>query len=345
VYHSARQVHDPKIHIVSGLLSPHPENGRRSTSIINSFKSNNQEKYIFQISEREATDLELKSVHTTELIHFISNAWNSLAKFNPNDNDSLEVVPEVIPPVWHGGLQKPNVLHLQAGVYCYDTATPIGKYTVKNARKSAAIAIDSAKKIIDGQNLVFAICRPPGHHATRDRYGGYCYFNNAALGADLLSKKGKVVVLDLDYHHGNGTQDIFYERYDVFYLSIHGSPDFEYPFFSGYAEECGKGSGFGYNLNFPLPAGTTFETYQHSFNDAIGSIKKFNPTYIVISLGLDAVDGDPLGQFLLKSSDYRIMSKTIKELNKPVLVVFEGGYSESSILVQCAEEFISGFNQ
>jgi len=144
---------------------------------------------------------------------------------------------------------------------------------------------------------IYALCRPPGHHATQNFFGGYCYFNNAALAAQLLSKNGRVVVFDVDYHHGNGTQDIFYERNDVYYISIHGDPNTEYPFYSGFAEELGKGEGLNFNKNFPLPTGTKWDNYKPIYEQALEIIGKYNPTYIVVSLGLTLRTAIPYANF------------------------------------------------
>jgi len=284
----------------------------------------------------------LEAVHTKELIKFVSNSWESLRKFR--GDDAGEVVPEVFPPVWRGQSHVSSVFHLQAGLFTYDTATPIGKDTSREARRSAAISIDAAKILAQNPSTpIYALCRPPGHHATKDHYGGYCYFNNAALAANILSQNGhKVVVFDIDYHHGNGTQDIFYHRNDVFYISIHGSPDFEYPFFSGGANEVGEGAGLNFNKNFPLPGETAFDTYYPTFGKALEVIKQFSPNYLVVSLGFDAADGDPICSFHLKPNDYYVMGNDFKKLGIPLLIVQEGGYSKNEVLGSVAKSFMEG---
>jgi len=335
--------HNPNAHIVGGVSTDHPEKPKRNDSFLEAVKKlSNTYNISFQSSSREAKDDELTSVHTKSLVDFVSNAWDSFFQFR--GDQSGEIVPEVIPPVWSGKPHKPAVLFLQAGLYCYDTATPIGKETCSEARKSAAIAIDSAVTLINNPRCpVYALCRPPGHHASRDHYGGYCYFNNAALAAEILATiGGKVVIFDIDYHHGNGTQDIFYERDDVFYISIHGNPDFEYPFFSGSESEEGEGKGKHFNRNFPMSAGTSFEEYLISFTVALEIIRKYSPAYIVVSLGFDTADGDPISSFRLKPPDYYIMGTQIRRLGIPLLVVQEGGYSTSETLEAVCEKFFRG---
>jgi len=188
--------------------------------------------------------------------------------------------------------------------------------------------------------IIYALCRPPGHHATKNFHGGYCYFNNAALAAEVLSKSGPVVVFDVDYHHGNGTQDIFYERKDVYYISIHADPATDYPFYSGTAQERGTGEGLNYNRNFPLPRGTTWKEYKPIFEEALQVIRNYNPSSLIISLGLDTADGDPISKFHLVPNNYSEMGHLLKQLNIPLLVIQEGGYANEEILGSCASSFI-----
>jgi len=335
--------HNPVTHFILGGLSVHPENPRRSVCLLNTVKAFKD--VILTECFREATQQELEQVHTSELINFVNNAWQSLFTFTNNEN--AEVIVDMCPPICRNVQFKPKVLHSQAGYYCIDISTPIGKNTAKIARTSAAIAIDAAKRLSSSlsqakssSELIYALCRPPGHHATRDRYGGYCYFNNVALAAEILSKHGRVVVLDVDYHHGNGTQDIFYERNDVYYISLHGDPEYEYPSYAGAADELGVGVGLNFNKNFPLPVDTDWSNYKPAFNEAIDIISKFNPTTILVSLGLDAADGDPICKFHLKPDNYYEMGTAIHNLGKPILVVQEGGYSENEMLGACAGQFI-----
>jgi len=337
--------HDPVIHFISSSLSQHPEKPRRSACLLKAISKIG----IHSLVEcnREATIEELESIHSKELVHFIINSWNSL--FSSSGKENGEIVLDISPfSICRKVQYKPKALHLQAGFFCFDISTPIGKHTARIARISASIAIDAAKRldteISEGHitSLIYALCRPPGHHATYNFYGGYCYFNNAALAAQILSKRGRVVVFDVDYHHGNGTQDIFYDRNDVYYISIHGDPEFEYPYHSGGANEIGIGEGIGYNRNFPLPCGIDWREYKPVFEESLALIKNYNPTSIVISLGLDAAEGDPICSFHLKPEDYHLMGCQIRDMKFPVLVIQEGGYSNDEILGSCANSFIKG---
>jgi len=320
----------------------HPEKPRRSFCIFHAVtKSIGQSKFIE--CSREASEEELTTVHTKELVNFISKAWDDYHHSTGNNN---EIVMTITPYfISRHEQSKPIALHLQSGFFCFDSSTPIGKNTAKVARISAAIAIDAAsmlnEKLHDSSRpIIYALCRPPGHHATKNFYGGYCYFNNAALAAEVLSKSGPVVVFDVDYHHGNGTQDIFYERKDVYYISIHADPATDYPFYSGTAQERGTGEGLNYNRNFPLPRGTTWKEYKPIFEEALQIIRNYNPSSLIISLGLDTADGDPISKFHLVPNNYSEMGHLLKQLNIPLLVIQEGGYANEEILGSCASSFI-----
>ena len=184
-------------------------------------------------------------------------------------------------------------------------------------------------QLIDGgEQYAFSLCRPPGHHATVDYCGGYCYLNNSALAAQSLLDAGRsrVAVLDVDYHHGNGTQSIFYGRDDVLTISLHADPDLEYPFFLGYADERGEGGGLGCNVNYPLPFGTDWAAYAPVLDDALGKIREFGPEALVVALGLDTFAGDPTTFFGIETAEYAHMGRAIGSLGLPTLVVLEGGY-------------------
>jgi acetoin utilization deacetylase AcuC-like enzyme len=184
-----------------------------------------------------------------------------------------------------------------------------------------------------GASSVFSLCRPPGHHAGRDYYGGYCFLNSAAIAAQAwIDRTGsRCAILDVDYHHGNGTQDIFYERDDVFFASLHADPAFAYPFFSGYAEESGSGRGLGANLNMPLPLGTRWETFSAALTRALVTAQRFSPAALIVSLGVDTYKDDPISGFSLETADFIRMAETIRDAGLPTLVVLEGGYNLKKI--------------
>ncbi len=223
--------------------------------------------------------------------------------------------------------RKPKDMAVRAGYYCIDTFTPLDKNAYIAAREAINIAMTAADMLLYGYPLAYALCRPPGHHAERRTFGGFCYFNNAAIAANYLSQYGKVAILDIDFHHGNGTQDIFYQRADVLTISLHGHPNIAYPYFSGFADETGEGSGQGFNVNLPLNENAGEEIYLKAINKAVSKIKQFDPVFLVVSTGFDIMKGDPTGSFALTTESMRKVGMLLSGINKPTLVVQEGGYN------------------
>lgn len=206
-----------------------------------------------------------------------------------------------------------------------DTYTPLSGGTYRAALTAVDCALTGARAL-SAQTLVYALCRPPGHHAGRAAMSGYCYFNNAAIAADYLSPSGRVAILDIDYHHGNGTQELLYDRADILYVSIHADPTEQFPYSAGFAGETGRGLGLGYNRNIPLPIGTRPETYMQSLEEALTFISSYDPRYLVVSCGFDAYENDPIGQFCLTIPSYREIGRKIATLKRPTLILQEGGY-------------------
>jgi acetoin utilization deacetylase AcuC-like enzyme len=209
------------------------------------------------------------------------------------------------------------------------------------AKRAVDCAITAAKKLLEGYRLAYALVRPPGHHAEPDNFGGFCYFNNAAVAANLLSGYGKVAMLDIDYHHGNGSQEIFYERSDVLTISIHGHPRLTYPYFSGFRGEKGRGAGRGFNVNIPLAENIDGETHRRALREALKRITRFHPRYLVVPLGLDTAREDPTGSWSLEATDFEEMGTMIGSLHYPTLVVQEGGY-DTRVLGINARSFLTG---
>jgi acetoin utilization deacetylase AcuC-like enzyme len=223
--------------------------------------------------------------------------------------------------------KKPRDKAIRAGYYCIDTFTPLSRAAYAAARAAVDCAVSGALLVEQGQPLVYSLCRPPGHHAERRVYGGFCYFNNAAIAAQMLTKRGKVALIDIDYHHGNGSQDIFYERDDVYVVSLHGHPNHSYPYFSGFADEVGTGAGKGCNRNFPLAEGVDDARYLETLQTALRGVRQFKPATLVVSLGFDIMKGDPTGSFLLTPRGMEEVGEALANLGIPTLVVQEGGYS------------------
>jgi acetoin utilization deacetylase AcuC-like enzyme len=331
------QLHDPQTQVSFGRCEQNPERPYRAAATLAAIQSL---PHIQSIPHtRQATDTELLTVHSPELVHFLAEAYREWEKDYPGE----ELLPEAFTPV-AATTRLPRWLPVHAGHYCLDTATPIGPHTHAIARQSAALALDVAETFLTGENrLAYALCRPPGHHAMRGRYGGYCYFNNAALAGQKLAGRGRVAILDVDYHHGNGTQEIFYHSDEVLFLSLHADPDEEYPYFSGYANETGVGPGAGYNHNYPLPLHTTdWAVYRPALEDALSQVVKQDCWCIVVSFGLDAAATDALGKFQLTPDNFQQMGQLIAGVGLPVLAIQEGGYSEGKALGEVAAAFVSG---
>jgi acetoin utilization deacetylase AcuC-like enzyme len=219
------------------------------------------------------------------------------------------------------------------GYYTHSVETAITAGTWEAALTSASVALSAQNIIASGAKSAFALCRPPGHHAHDDLYGGYCFLNNAAIAAQALRDGGarRVAILDVDFHHGNGTQDIFYERSDVLFVSLHGAPEDAYPHFLGYRDERGKGKGDGFNRNYPLPPKTTFATWFEALLDGLKHVRAFKPDALVVSLGVDTYKDDPISFFKLASKDFTTYGAAIGKLKIPTLFVMEGGYAIAAI--------------
>jgi acetoin utilization deacetylase AcuC-like enzyme len=287
-------------------------------------------------SERHATFDELCAVHTPELVRFLTER---MVAWDPEWPD--EIVPGLFPYSFSNA-KVPDWPLAQASYFCFDAGTPIGPKTVQAATAAAGCALQAAEAVASGASaLAYALCRPPGHHATRARYGGFCYFNNAALAAGRLASLGRVAVLDIDFHHGNGTQEITYRSDRVMYVSIHGDPNDSYPFFCGYAEERGEDAGEGYNLNLPLARGSGLAAYQPALQRALDAITGNDCRALVVSAGFDTCEGDPLGGFSLQPEDFQPIGEAITSLGLPTVVVQEGGYVVD-LLGQCAQALVTG---
>lgn len=254
---------------------------------------------------------------------------------------SDEIYPDLFPG--HGARIQRKVHMLWGGAWCTDAVTPISQHTYEVARGSAEVAMTAAELVRNGEHReVYALCRPSGHHAGPRVFGGYCYFNNAVLAAEMLVRKGKTAVLDIDYHHGNGTQEFFEERTDVFTCNIHADPDFEYPYFWGYADEIGIGQGEGTNLNLPLPKQTSNDEYMEALRKAIKAMQDFGTEYLVISAGFDTHAKDPIGGFSVTSDAYTKFGAELAKMGVPTVICQEGGYN-TDVLGESVVNFLNGF--
>ncbi|AWW74380.1 acetylpolyamine amidohydrolase [Erythrobacter sp. KY5] len=282
----------------------------------------------------------IEAVHDSEYLAFLKSAhdeWLAAGR----DGDAIGYAFPV------RGRRKLSLDRIDAklGAFGFDAASPISAGTWEAAYWSAQSAVSALESVADGQaRQAFALCRPPGHHAGRDYFGGYCYMNNAAIVARAACNRGlgPVAILDVDYHHGNGTQDIFYEDADVFFASIHADPAGDYPYFWGHADERGQGEGEGTTSNQPLPRGTTWTGYEAALDRALEAIGGFGARFLVVSYGADTFEKDPISHFRLTTPDMERIGARIAQARLASVVVMEGGYRIDALGHNVAA-FLSGF--
>ncbi|HEX2527844.1 MAG TPA: histone deacetylase family protein [Geminicoccus sp.] len=284
----------------------------------------------------------IRRVHAPDYVAFLETAWDEWVKVHGNY--------DALPLVWPTpGLRRvlPDAIDGKLGYYSIDAGTPITGGTWRAIRAGANVALTGAAAIARGsERAIFSLCRPPGHHAGSNFFGGYCYFNNAAIAAQHLLDQGanRVAILDVDYHHGNGTQEIFYNRADVLVLNIHADPKQEYPYFLGHADEAGAGAGEGFNVNYPLPWGTAWPSWNEALEAACARLVAYRPNAVVVSLGVDTFAKDPISHFRLETDHFPLIGRRIARLDLPTHFVMEGGYAVEEIGVN-AVGVLEGFEQ
>jgi acetoin utilization deacetylase AcuC-like enzyme/ribosomal protein S18 acetylase RimI-like enzyme len=274
------------------------------------------------VQPRRFDEKHIRAVHAPDFVSYLARMCRTL---KPGEL----VYPYVFP--LRRPEKKPREMAIRAGYYCMDTFTPLTANAYAAARAAVDIALTGAMLTLSGHRIVYALCRPPGHHAERRVFGGFCYFNNAAIAAHFLSQHGRVALLDLDYHHGNGSQDIFWKRGDVSFISIHGHPNHAYPYFSGFEDERGADEGLGYNLNIPLPEHADDEIYAVALKRALAAVDRHRPRFLVVSLGLDIAKNDPTGDFRCTVRTFARIGRELRALGLPILCVQEGGYNTRQI--------------
>ena len=270
----------------------------------------------------------MAAVHTRAYLDFLKTAHQDWRREYP-DQDAL-------PLIWPmRGLRQrlPASIDGKLGYYSADAGTPITAGSWDAACGGVDIALSATRAVLAGERVSYGLCRPPGHHAAADLMCGYCFLNNAAIAAQWARDQGaeRVAVLDIDYHHGNGTQDIFYARDDVLFVAIHADPDQEYPYFLGFADEAGEGRGKGFNLNLPLPWGTSWPDYTGALDQAVARIEGYRPDILIVSFGADTFKEDPISRFTLETLDFAKMGAAIAQLGLPTVVLQEGGYAVEAL--------------
>jgi acetoin utilization deacetylase AcuC-like enzyme len=323
--------HAPLAEIESSGLQPPFEHPGRAEAIRRTLVNDAS----FDLVEPDAWGVSpIEAVHDPGLVAFLSRAW---ADYQIRHPDTHDVVPDLFSMrgLMEGMSDFPShsVIDVELGRWCFETTTPLTEGSYDAARAAVDVALTAGQLVLDGAKTVYGLCRPPGHHAPRGLYGGYCFFNNAAITAQYIaaSTGTKVTVLDVDYHHGNGTQQIFYGRNDIQYVSLHGDPARAYPYITGFAGEVGAGRGRGANLNIPLPVGTDDDAYLTSLGRAAEAISAFGPSTIVVSLGVDTYYNDPISDLGVTADGYERQGTLVAEIGIPTVVLQEGGYDVDAI--------------
>lgn len=315
-FHELQLDFKPRYEWAFGEKITHPETTARAEAILAAIE---REHDLFRVQTPEAIPLEaLRALHSYQLLTLYSAAEQL--------DEDRDWHPTVFPKLARGQGDPSNLHH--AGAWCFDSGTPLNASTLTAAGWSAGCALDAARAVRAGAPLAYALSRPPGHHAEEDMFGGYCYFNNSAIAARELRQSGaRVVVLDIDFHHGNGTQSLFQTTAEVLTVSLHGDPRAYFPFYTGYPRETGEGEGSGYNLNLVLEAGCDGQAYLAALEaHALTTIRHFAPDFIVLAAGLDAYAKDPIGDFALSTEDFHRVGELVGAIGVPVVAIQEGGY-------------------
>lgn len=337
VYSEDSRAHHGRAELNEGQLVPCFENPSRTDIVLERIRKVDLGEIM---GPRDFGEAPLKRVHDAGFVDFLRDAWG-LWTAQGRDWDAI--------PFTFGkrGMRDdriPEDIDGRIAYYAMDAGTPLTGGTWTAATASANCALTAAEQVAGGLRAAFAACRPPGHHAAKDYYGGYCFLNNAAIAAQAMLDNGarRVSLLDIDYHHGNGTQTIFYDRADVQVLSLHADPVVEYPYFLGHADETGTGAGEGFNHNYPLPWGTDWERWSAALDDACGRIARNRPDVLVVSMGLDTFENDPISKFKLSSERYPLVGARLAALKIPTVFVLEGGYAVDALGLN-AVNLLTGF--
>jgi acetoin utilization deacetylase AcuC-like enzyme len=329
--------HSGQMELVAGAIVPGFEKPSRAEII----KARIENQKLGDILAPAVHDLTAaKRVHTADYIDFLPTVWPQWEAAGKTGS----AIPFAWPTRGLRGDVLPKTIEALLGYYSFDGGASFVQGTWDAVKSSYDVALTAAELIKAGERAAFALCRPPGHHAGAAFMGGYCFINNAAVAAQWFRDQGakRVAVLDVDYHHGNGTQEIFYDRPDIQVINLHGDPLTEYPFFLGHADERGSGEGEGFNLNYPMPFGTSWEKWNDALEDAFRKLAAYAPDVVVVSLGVDTFEKDPISHFKLTSADYPKIGARIAKLGLPTLFVMEGGYAVDEIGVN-AVGVLTGF--
>ncbi len=337
VYTPAHLGHDIALETYMGVPVPANEVAERAERIRTALEADGGFAFAAPTEHGEEP---ITAVHDAGLVRFLEIAWSELrAQGIPRSFLAADTYPNVAMFEGMGEetlprmRREPSQIGGRSGFWGLDTAAPLVAGTYVAARGAVDVALTTVDLVLGGERLAYGLCRPPGHHAARSMYGGYCFFNNAAVAAEAMVRATgeRVAILDVDFHHGNGTQQIFWRRGDVRYVSIHAHPDRQYPFFLGRADETGEGPGSGENLNIPLDAGTSNEAYLRAVDQALESIAAVPGSVLVVSLGFDTYGLDPIGDFALTTDVYHEIGRRVADLGRRLVILQEGGYHRPSL--------------
>lgn len=329
-FHPEQLLHHPQTYLSRGQMRKPQEVPDRAVAILHGV-------HALGFDVREPADhgmAPLKAVHSALYLQFLETAHTEWKKMPADWGD------EVISNIF---VREPNALRgilAQAAAYLADGSCPVGEFTWRSAYWSAQCAVAAAQTVLDGERHAYALCRPPGHHARRAAAGGFCYLNNAAIAAQALRQRyARVAIFDADMHHGQGIQDIFYDRADVLYVSIHGDPTNFYPGVAGFAEETGVGAGLGFNLNLPMPHGSCESIFFEKVDQALRAVRNFQPDVLVFALGFDIYKDDPQSQVAVTSEGFHRLGRIIANIGLPTVFVQEGGYHIDSLAMNTRQFF------
>ena len=326
VYTARHKLRASKTELFGGQLVPPFECPERAEIILQRVK----DRRLGPVIEPRPYGLDpVLAVHDADFVEFLRTCWTDWRA----EGFEGEAIATTWPSRRMTRTVPPRNIDGRIGYYCLAAETAISEGTWEAACAAADVALTAQELIAGGERAAFALCRPPGHHAAADMFGGYCFLNNAAIAAQAFRKggAGQVAILDVDFHHGNGTQSIFYERDDVLFLSLHGDPDDAFPYFLGGIDETGAGRGDGLNINYPLPPGCPFPEWDAALADACARIETFGADVLVVSLGVDTYKDDPISFFRLESDDFRRYGERVAALGLPTLFIMEGGYAVQEI--------------
>ena len=325
------RLHDPDRELESSAFQAPFENPHRAEVIRAALDADGT----FDVSEPgEWGTAPIAAVHDAGLVRFLASAW---AEYQLEQGPTHDVVPDVFAMSrlreGMGDGPSPGKVSAQLGWWCYETTTPITEGTYEAARSAVDVALTAADAVVSGERAAYGLCRPPGHHAATGLYGGYCFFNNAAIAAHHIATTtaSRVTVLDVDYHHGNGTQQIFYGRDDVQFVSLHGDPARAYPYHTGFADETGAGRGSGATLNVPLPARTDDVAYLGALERSLDAVDAFDPAVVIVSLGVDTFVDDPMCDLSVTTDGFGRCGSAVAARGRPLVILQEGGYADAAL--------------